>query len=160
MSLNDAWLRARLATVIHDFTTSLDHERLTSATRFEPNIEQVNPEKGIRNVEIGGSWERYTNEELYQFFAENMLLDPRQLEDGSWCAKKKLAYTWSICCDVTPTTCFAYRWCFKDEAEADYFLATMKEFDEVPVKRDSLQGHRYNATPRLVITDELGIKKW
>ncbi|HGH5398728.1 TPA: hypothetical protein ACJI3N_005332 [Raoultella planticola] len=96
---------------------------------------------------------------------ESILLDHgfkivRKIQDGSWIGILPLAFTTSVCMDIDEFTPFRYRWCFADPAEATYLFDTATEFDEVPVKRDSLKGHRYRSKPLLREKDELGFYKW
>lgn len=109
---------------------------------------------------IRDSFEGWPEADVLAFMDENLYLMPRQLEGGEWVGMVKLAFTWSICTDVTPGCPFKYRWCFEDKAEALYFLETMQDFDEIPVHKNSLRGHRYTTEPLYRETDELGIEKW
>lgn len=111
-------------------------------------------------MNIRDSFEGWAREDVLAFLKENNYLMARQLPGGEWVAMVRLAFTWSICTDVTPYTPFNYRWCFEDKAEAVYFLKTMKEYDEVPEHKSSLRGHRYRTTPLLFEKDEHGFDKW
>lgn len=63
--------------------------------------------------------------------------------------------------DITPTSPYAYRWCFADPVEASRFYETAVEYDEIPTVRTSLKGHRYGSnSPRLIEYDKLGFPKW
>ena len=101
-----------------------------------------------------------TDEEIITWLEGQHYISPRKLDDGSWVAISRLAYTWSVCVDMDEVTAYRYRWCFKDMFEALHFLATIKEFDELPVKRDSLVGHRYSGNPLLVEHWPDGHAKW
>lgn len=84
----------------------------------------------------------------------------RKLQTGEWIGIFKLIFTTSVCMDIDYFTPYAYRWCFEDKEEAELFFENAKEYDEIPKKRDSLKGHRYNSKPLLIEYDELGFKKW
>lgn len=84
----------------------------------------------------------------------------RQLDDGDWVGITKLAFTYAVCCGITEINPFTYRWCFESLEEAEFFFNTMKDFDEVPTKIDTLKGHRYLDAPRLVLYDQLGYPRW
>mgnify|MGYP006961050029 CR=1 FL=1 len=85
----------------------------------------------------------------------------RKLESGEWIGILKLMFTTSVCMDIDYMTPYVYRWCFENKEEAEFFFENAKEYDEVPVKRESLKGHRYNRDePLLVEYDEHGFKKW
>ena len=127
--------------------------------KYEPNKEFINPNPGRRNTGYSNVW-NLPDEAVEKKLINDGFFKVRKLEDGSWIGCKKLAYTMSVCIDITPTTPYAYRWCFKDPKEAFEFCDTVKEFDEIPVKRLSLQGHRFTSESRLVVTDKLGLKKW
>ncbi len=90
----------------------------------------------------------------------NHYIMPRILDDGSWVAISKLAYTWAVCVDMDAVTAYRYRWCFADFSEALYFLNTMTDFDEVPTRRESLKGHRYSGEPLLVEHWPNGEPRW
>lgn len=127
---------------------------------YPPNQEWVNPNPGQRNVGYSDVWDKPDEEVIKYLTDEEHFIKVRKLEDGSFVGCMKLMYTMSVCIDITPTTPYAYRWCFKDPEEAFYFCDNIKEFDEIPVKRLSLQGHRFALESRLVVTDKLGLKKW
>lgn len=126
--------------------------------RETPNIEEINPNRGTHNH--GDRFDEWDDEKVITYLTLNGFTNLKKLEDGSWCGLYRLAFTWSVCTDITYLTPYAYRWCFKDKAEADYFLENLKEFDEVPVKRTSLVGHRFSGEARLMAFDNLGLKKW
>lgn len=84
----------------------------------------------------------------------------RKLADGEWIMLYPLMFTLSVCCGVGKINQFKYRWCFENPEEAIYFFNTCENFDDIPTKRESLKGHRYLKTPRLVEYDELGYPKW
>lgn len=125
-----------------------------------PNSEMVNPNPSRRNDGFAERFDHWSDEDVIARLAEEKFEQPRKLKDGSWVALYRLAYTWSVCCDITQHSPYAYRWCFKDEQEARYFLETMEEFDDIPVKRESLKGHRYNEEPRLYAFDQFGLSRW
>ena len=127
---------------------------------YTPNQEWVNPNPGQRNVGYSDVWDK-PDEEVIKYLTEvEMFSRVRKLEDGSFVGCMKLTYTMSVCCDISPTTPYAYRWCFKDPEEAFYFYDNIKEFDEIPERRQTLQGHRYTRESRLAATDNLGFKRW
>lgn len=127
---------------------------------YPPNQEWANPNPGQRNMGYSDIWDK-PDEEVIKYLTEvEMFSRVRKLEDGSFVGCMKLAFTMSVCCDITPTTPYAYRWCFKDPEEAFYFCDNIKEFDEIPERRQTLQGHRYTKESRLAATDQLGIKRW
>lgn len=129
---------------------------------FNNQPEGINPLPGIDRSKALPHWtfEEWEDEKVLTFMEENDMLYPRKLDDGSWVAMHRLLFAWSICCDVKPIEQYSYRWCFTDQEEALYFLNTIKEFDEVPVKRNSLKGHRYVDAPRLISYDKNGFKRW
>ena len=89
------------------------------------------------------------------------ILHARQLSDGSWCGLLQLLYTLSVCMGITPTDAYVYRWCFEDPIEAAHFYKTAVEYDEIPVRRESLVGHRHTTDlPLYVEFDQLGLPKW
>lgn len=106
------------------------------------------------------TFDGWPEEKVLAFMEENLYLMPRQLADGEWVAMHRLAFTWSICCDITPQQPFKYRWCFADKAEALYFLETIVDYDEVPVRKTSLKGHRYRDEPLYREKDAHGFDKW
>ena len=75
------------------------------------------------------------------FLLDQGYLNPRRLEDGEWVAMMPLMFTMSVCCGIGETQPFKYRWCFQDYEEAEAFLEDLVDFDDIPVKRDSLVGH-------------------
>lgn len=101
---------------------------------------------------------------------ESFLLSPacgfikvRKLEEGEWIGLLRLAFTLSVCCGVGSITCFKYRWCFEDPAEAEHMFATLESYDDPPQEdhRHSLRGHRYwGRKPLLKMKDENGIDRW
>ena len=107
------------------------------------------------------SFERWPAEERDAFFRDNLYIPPRQLADGDWAGIVRLAFTWSVCMGITPSMPFTYRWCFEDKAEAEFFLATAQDVDEIPVRKTSLKGHRYTSRePLYREKDRLGFDKW
>lgn len=106
------------------------------------------------------AFEGMTKEQIDQFFKENLFIAWRQLPGGEWIALFPLMFTLSVCMDVTYSSPYAYRWCFEDPAEAWYFFENATEYDEVPTKRESLRGHRYRTTPKLLEFDERGFARW
>lgn len=108
-------------------------------------------------VECFDEWE---DEDVIKHLHSEMFIKPRKLADGSWVAISRLTTTWSVCCDITRMTPYAYRWCFLDLAEAEYFLENIQEFDEIPERRSSLTGHRFSRYARLAAFDHLGLKRW
>ena len=138
---------------------SFYHPELDPIARYEPHLEVFNPDPGIRSTQ-GTEFEGWDLEKVETFMKKNMFITARQLPDGTWSGLYLLAYTLSVCCDITEHSPYGYRWCFEDPAEAREFLATMTTFDQVPEKRTSLRGHRYNRASRLLSTDHLGLRKW
>lgn len=127
---------------------------------YPPNQEWVNPNPGQRNASYSDAWDK-PDEEVIKYLTEvGGFSRVRKLEDGSFVGCMKLMYTMSVCTDITSSTPYAYRWCFKDPQEAFYFCDNIKEFDEIPEHRTSLQGHRFAREPRLAATDQLGLKRW
>ena len=127
--------------------------------RYEPNIEVFNPDPGFRSTE-GTEFEGWDLAKVEAFMKENMFIASRQLPDGTWCGLYPLAFTLSVCMDITEHSPYGYRWCFEDSEEAKLFFSNAKTFDEVPEKRESLKGHRYGRAARLLSTDQLGLRKW
>lgn len=127
---------------------------------YPPNQEWVNPNPGQRNVGYSDVWDKPDEEVIKYLTDEEHFIKVRKLEDGSFVGCMKLAYTMSVCCDISPTTPYAYRWCFKDPEEAFYFCDNIKEFDEIPERRKTLQGHRFARESRLAATNHLGLKRW
>lgn len=111
-------------------------------------------------MNIRDSFDGWEEADVRAFMEENYYLFPRQLEGGEWVGLVRLAYTWSVCCDIRPATPFIYRWCFEDRDEAIYFLESMVDFDEVPEHKTSLRGHRYRTEPLYREKDEMGFEKW
>lgn len=101
-----------------------------------------------------------SDKEIISWLEGNHYISPRKLDDGSWVALHRLMYTWSVCVDMDEVTAYRYRWCFDDLIEATHFLSTIKDFDEVPVKRKSLKGHRYSGEPLLVEYHADGKPRW
>lgn len=106
------------------------------------------------------NFDDWPEEKVLAFMADNRILSPRKLADGTWAGICELMYTTSVCMDVTPLKAFAYRWCFEYPAEAFHFLATAQDFDEVPARKTSLKGHRYITQPLYMEQDALGLNKW
>lgn len=138
---------------------SFYYPSLDTTGRYEPNIEVFNPNPGFRSTE-GTEFEGWDLDKVKDFMKMNMFIASRQLQDGTWCGLYPLAYTLSVCMDITEHSPYSYRWCFENVEEAKEFFSTAKAFDEVPEKRKSLKGHRYGRTSRLLSTDHLGIRKW
>lgn len=135
--------------------------KMNRYTRGEPNTQWTNPEAGVRAVRPPHALVDPNDViEFPKWLVEQNFTDTRQLEDGTWVGIYRLAYTWSVCSDITYGSYFAYRWCFKDYNEAKYFVDNIKDFDEIPTRRESLKGHRWSDNPRIRITDELGLQKW
>lgn len=131
-------------------------DRNTSTLR-----EFYNPRRGTRSSSTYDNFIDWDDERVMAFMEENHYINPRKLEDGSWCAISRLITTWSVCTDITPTCPYAYRWCFLDKAEADLFLATVVEFDDIPVVKESLKGHRFHdGQSRYVRYENDGFKEW
>lgn len=101
-----------------------------------------------------------TPEEMREFLLQQGFLRVRQLADDSWIGVLRLAFTTSVCMDIDEVTPFRYRWCFSDPAEANHFFESAVDYDEVPIKRKSLKGHRYRDEPLLREQDEFGFDKW
>lgn len=129
-------------------------------TTDEPFKEVVNTEPGIKNNGWGERFDEWEDEDVIKHLHSEMFIKPRKLADGSWVAISRLTTTWSVCCDITRITPYAYRWCFLDLAEAEYFLENIQEFDEIPERRSSLTGHRFSRYARLAAFDHLGLKRW
>ena len=102
----------------------------------------------------------WSKEEVESFLTKNRFEMFRQLETGEWIGLLRLAFTMSVCMDISPDTPYSYRWCFQDANEALYFYENAKEFDEVPTRIDSLKGHRYKREPLMVLYDKLGFARW
>lgn len=105
-----------------------------------------------------------TDEEVISYLIEHCYPvkehELRKLPDGEWIMLYRLAFTWSVCCGVGMHSMFKYRWCFEDKAEAEHFFNTCQNYDDIPVKRNSLKGHRYLDKPLYMEYDELGYEKW
>ena len=130
-------------------------------TRSEPNTEWLNPESGVRAIRPPYvAVDPNDDVKFPNWLTLQNFINIRKLEDGCWVGIYQLAYTWSVCSDITYGSQYAYRWCFKDPEEAFYFCDNIKEFDEIPERRQTLQGHRYTKESRLAATDQLGIKRW
>ena len=134
----------------------IDHEHFLNT----PNTDIFNPNPGKGNHGVGERFDPNDDAKAIAFLEANYHQFPKKLEDGSWCALFKLATTWSVCTDITYHTSYAYRWCFRDKDEALYFLENIKEFDEVPTRRTSLVGHRFDRYARLASWDHEGKKRW
>lgn len=106
------------------------------------------------------TFDHLSDKEVIAFLKENRFSHMRKLPGGEWCALMRLAYTWSVCMDITPYTAFRYRWCFEDIGEALYFLSTAEDYDEVPTLKETLKGHRYRDAPLYREQDALGFEKW
>ena len=136
----------------------------------EPEKMVINPNPGIRGYRLPKeffpelkdlAWPGMTSAQVLKYLEDNFYVNPRQLDDGSWVAIFPLATTWSVCTDITRESPYAYRWCFTDLKEAEYFLDTIKEFDEIPTHRDSLRGHRFEGGfARVLQYDKDGFRKW
>lgn len=123
------------------------------------NVEKtrvLNPRPGRRNR----VWVERTDEEMYQFLKANMFTHVRKIEDGTFVGIIRLMFTHAVCTDITFDSPYAYRWCFESLTEAEHFIDTIKEFDEVPKVRTSLKGHRYTDQPRIVLFCENGFPRW
>ncbi|HBQ3191054.1 TPA: hypothetical protein L7W01_005365 [Klebsiella variicola subsp. variicola] len=101
-----------------------------------------------------------TDREIESILLDHGFKKVRKIKDGCWIGILPLAFTTSVCMDIDEITPFRYRWCFADPSEADFLFTTANEFDEVPVKRNSLKGHRYRDEPLLQEQDEFGYDKW
>ena len=101
-----------------------------------------------------------SDESFKAFLESEGYIGARKLEDGEWVALMPLAFTLSVCCGIEWHTSFKYRWCFKEAHEALFFLENIKEFDDIPVRRTSLKGHRYLTSPLYMEKDERGLNKW
>lgn len=103
-----------------------------------------------------------TDEQVEKYLIDDCdFIKVRKLESGEWIGILKLIFTTSVCMDIDYITPYVYRWCFEDKEEAELFFETAKEYDEIPIKRESLKGHRYNKdNPLLIEYDSLGFKKW
>lgn len=99
-------------------------------------------------------------EEMRNYLLNNGFSRVRQLDDDTWVGILKLAFTTSVCIDIEEVSPFRYRWCFQDPAEAVYFFETVKDYREIPTRRESLRGHRYRGEPLLREKDEYGFDKW
>lgn len=109
-----------------------------------------------------GSFEGWPENEVRDFLITKCnIIHARQLPDGSWCGLLQLLYTLSVCMGITPTDAYVYRWCFEDPKEAAHFYKTAVAYDEIPVRRESLVGHRHTTgIPLYVEFDQLGLPKW
>lgn len=138
--------------------------------RGEPNSVIVNPFPGRPGYrlpaeyfpeEIDLAWPGLNENEILKFLEDNRYLKARKIKDGSWAAIFPLAYTWSVCTDITKRSTYAYRWCFKDPEEAIFFLERIEEFDEIPTRTESLQGHRFESGfARVIHYGKDGFRKW
>lgn len=128
----------------------------------KPNIEEIyNPARGTKASSKYDNFYDWDDAKVLAYLEKNAYTDARKLEDGSWVAIHRLLFAWSICTDISPMSPYAYRWCFQDKEEADYFLANIKEFDEVPKRKESLKGHRFHdGQARYVKYDKHGFKMW
>jgi hypothetical protein len=134
---------------------------MSNHERVEPFTVETNPNPGTRvNRGIYGDRLEEDPTRMIPYMESEGFTEVRQLEDGSWIGIYPLFTTWSVCLDVTKDTSYGYRWCFKDYDEALYFARTVKEFDEIPVKRESLKGHRYRDDPRIKMSNQLGFLRW
>lgn len=106
------------------------------------------------------AFEGMSQAQIDEFLRSNLFIAWRQLPGGEWIGLYPLAFTMSVCMDITKHQAYAYRWCFEDPAEAIYFYENAKEYDEIPTRRESLKGHRYGRTPKLLEFDELGFARW
>lgn len=100
------------------------------------------------------------DKEFENFLYEQGYQQVRKLADGEWIFIVRLFSTHAVCCGADYTTSFKYRWCFKNPAEALSFFETCENYDDIPVLRESLVGHRYQKNPLLVEYDDYGIPKW
>lgn len=90
-------------------------------------------------------FEGWTDEKVRDYLINSCeMLDVRKLADGEWIGLYRLIYTLSVCMGIGEITSFKYRWCFEDPTEAILFFHTAVEFDDIPVQRNSLKGHRYS----------------
>lgn len=138
------------------------HSNLTNSDKKKPNSVYHNPKSGIRATSEYDTFIDTPESEVLDFLNRNHYTNIRQLEDGSWCGLFRLYTTYSVCTDITPSTPYAYRWCFKDMDDAIGFLTELTEFDEVPdlTKWTSLKGHRYPQEARVMVYDARGFRKW
>lgn len=126
-----------------------------------PNVEIKNPIPGVRNVTRNHNFGDWSDEKIEEYLINHeKFIKVRKLEDGSWVGIMLLLKTTSVCCDIGPSTQFAYRWCFKDPVEAEEFFNEVKEFDDPPENKSSLVGHRFTGYSRLYKTDQEGFKRW
>lgn len=131
-----------------------------SHTRGVPGEEFINPFKGEKQTSPWNNFNGKTDEEVIAWLERNSFTNLKKLEDGSWVGAMWLTTTLSVCCDITPFTPYAYRWCFRDPREAYAFLEEITEFDQVPTQRESLSGHRFSLYGRLLKFDKNGFKAW
>lgn len=87
--------------------------------------------------------------EFEKYCLENGFLSVRKLADGEWVGLFPLLFTLSVCTGIEEITPFKYRWCFSDSNEAKLFYNSITEYDEIPLERQSLKGHRFQSTPLL-----------
>ncbi|WP_454889995.1 hypothetical protein [Serratia quinivorans] len=106
------------------------------------------------------SFDGFSDDSVIDFMTANGYTNIRKIHDGTWSGIIRLAFTHSVCMDVSPLTPFRYRWCFEEKAEALYFVENVKEFDEIPERKQSLRGHRYLGVALYVEKDEFGLPKW
>ncbi len=139
--------------------SSFLHQHLDTRGRYPANFEAFNPDPGYRGT-TGTEFEGFTLDEVKSFLKENCFIYARQLPDGSWSGLYPLAFTLSVCCAISEYNPYQYRWCFSNPEDAKKFIEEMETFDQVPTNRESLIGHRYTNSARLLSTDELGFRKW
>ena len=163
MSVNiDYLLKAAMAEKEEPSIDPLFLPRNISGYNNTTTLKEVfNPQRGNRASSKYDNFYDWDDDKVITFLNDNCFIHHRKLGDGSWVAIMRLAFTWSVCTDITPMSPYAYRWCFENIDEALYFIDTIKEFDEVPTRRDSLRGHRFHdGQARYVKYDELGFKMW
>lgn len=127
---------------------------------FPPNGEWVNLEPGQRNpkaLKLLG-----VDDALVVSFLKDQskYFNIRRLEDGSFVATISLDFETVVYTDISSMGIFAYSWIFNEYSEAIEFGNGIKTFDEVPIKRNSLVGHRYEKMGRFARTDNFGFVKW
>ena len=129
--------------------------------KAEPGVEIKNPIPVERNISRYHNFGDWSDEQIETHLLEHeKFIKVRKIEDGSWIGIMPLFTSTSVCCDIGPATQFAYRWCFKDPAEAEEFFNEVKEFDDAPENKSSLVGHRFTRMSRLYKTDKNGFKRW
>lgn len=106
------------------------------------------------------SFHEWKEEDVISFLGGKGYSKPKRLADGSWCAIVRLFTTFAVCTDVSQSSPYAYRWCFKTEEAAEKFLDVIENFDDVPEDTSQLRGHRYHDLPRMVGFDKNGFSRW